>query len=111
MSAIGAGRYSHDVAVARYSFATELWEWDGNASWHFVSVPEDDADDIEERFGGRAGGFGSIRVEVTIGSSTWRTSLFPDSKRRTYVLPVKKPVRSAEGLTAGSTAAVTLTVL
>ena len=88
-----------------------MWEHDGSASWHFLSVPEPIADDLEAEFGHRAAGFGSLRVEVTIGSSTWQTSLFPDAKRKTYVLPLKKAVRVAEGLTAGSTAAVELVVL
>jgi hypothetical protein len=99
------------VSGSTFSFGAELWEHDGHAAWHFLDVPLDIADDIEERFGGRAAGFGSIRVEVTIGGSTWQTSLFPDTKRGTYVLPVKKPVRSAEGLAAGSRAKVALVVL
>jgi len=97
----------------RAAFDAELWIWEASAegSWHFVSVPGDLADDIREQFGHRAAGFGSIRVEVTIGSSTWRTSVFPDKQRATYVLPVKKAVRAKEGLEAGSTAAVELEVL
>jgi hypothetical protein len=95
----------------RYSFAAEVWEWSAKASWFFVSVPEEDADDIEERYGRSAGGFGSIRVEVTIGASTWRTSLFPSNEERTYVLPVKKAVRTAEGLGPGSTTQVNLVVV
>jgi hypothetical protein len=94
-----------------YSFSACVWEWTGEASWFFVSVPEDDADDIEERFGRSAAGFGSIRVEVTIGSTTWRTSLFPSKEERTYLLPVKKSVRVAEGLEPGSVAAVDLEVV
>jgi Domain of unknown function (DUF1905) len=39
---------------------------------------------------------------------TWRTSIFPDSARKAYVLPVKRAVRTAEGLAAGDTAAVTV---
>jgi hypothetical protein len=96
---------------AGYSFVAELWEHDGPASWHFVDLPEADADDIEHRFGHRAAGFGSLRVEVTIGATTWCTSIFPDKKRETYVLPVKKGVRAAEGLDAGSAAHVHLTVV
>lgn len=96
---------------ARYTFSAELWEYQGKGAWHFVSLPFEEADDIEERFGASARGFGSVRVEVTIGSSTWRTSIFPASKERTYILPVKKPVRAAEGLEAGSTAFVELRVL
>ena len=38
-----------------------------------------------------------MRVEVTLGTSTWRTSVFPD-KARGYVLPVKSAVRRREGL-------------
>jgi len=52
-----------------------------------------------------------VRVEVTIGATTWRTSLFPDSKRQTYVLPVKKDVRRREGLVAGAAAGVDLEVI
>ena len=88
-----------------------MWEHDGAASWHFLSVPEPIADDLEAEYGHRAAGFGSLRVEVTIGSSTWQTSLFPDTKRSTYVLPLKKAVRVAEALAAGSTASVELVVL
>jgi hypothetical protein len=94
-----------------YSFTAEVWEWTSKASWFFVSLPEDEADDIEERHSRRAGGFGSIRVEVTIGSSTWRTSLFPSNEEKTYVLPLKKAVRTAEGLGPGSTATVELVVV
>jgi hypothetical protein len=94
-----------------HTFASTLWEHDGNAAWHFLSLPDDLSDDLEQRHGHHAAGFGSLRVEVTIGDTTWRTSLFPDSKRKTYVLPVKKQVRVAEGLADGSPVEVRLRVL
>ncbi len=94
-----------------YTFNAELWEWASKTSWFFLSLPETDADDIEERFGRTAPGFGSIRVEVKIGDTTWRTSVFPSTSEKTYVLPVKKAVRSAEGLTPGVQASVELTVI
>ncbi len=46
-------------------------------------------------------GFGSIRVAATIGRTRWNTSIFPDAKSGSYVLPVKKQVRQAEHATAG----------
>ncbi len=95
---------------APFTFRAEVWEHDGPAAWFFISLPEELADDIEERHGRDAKGFGSVPVEVTVGSTTWRTSLFPDTKRATYLLPVKKAVRAAEGLTDGSRASVALTV-
>jgi hypothetical protein len=42
-----------------------------------------------------------VRVDVTVGATSWRTSLFPDSKTRTYLLPVRKTVRVTEHLEAG----------
>ena len=96
------------MASPGYSFVAEVWEHEGPGAWHFVSLPEELADDIEERFGHRARGFGSLRVEVRIGRTRWRTSLFPDNKRGTYLLPLKKAVRVAEGLTPGAMAAVDL---
>jgi hypothetical protein len=48
-----------------------------------------------------APGFGSIRVRATLGDTSWDTSIFYDTKRAQYLLPVKKPVRTAEGVTAG----------
>jgi hypothetical protein len=99
------------VSQSTYSFTAEVWEHDGDAAWHFISLPPDVADDIEAAFGHRAAGFGSIRVEVTIGATTWQTSLFPDNKRATYLLPVKKPARIAESIVAGSRPEVGIRVL
>jgi hypothetical protein len=97
--------------TSTYAFDATVWEHEGDGAWHFVSVPPDVADEIAERTEGRTGGFGSVRVEVTIGRSTWRTSLFPDARRGTYVLPVKKAIRTAESLADGSRAAVRVDVL
>jgi hypothetical protein len=94
-----------------FEFDADLWLWDGQAAWHFISVPEAITDEIDDRFGHSAKGFGSIKVEAQIGSSCFSTSLFPDSKRKTYVLPVKKSVRAVERLAVGTTARVQLTVI
>src|SRR5262245_57956699 len=79
-------------------FTAELWAWDArrNDSWTFVSLPVDASDDIRDRTGDKRRGFGSVRVRVTIGTSTWTTSVFPDSGSGAYVLPVKRPIRRAE---------------
>jgi hypothetical protein len=94
-------------------FVAEVWQWDSRKSdsWFFVSLPPDLADDIDAEHGHRAKGFGSLRVEVRIGTTTWQTSIFPDTKKATYVLPLKKAVRTNEGLKNGSKADVILTVL
>lgn len=80
-----------------WTFTATLWRWKEGA-WRFVTVPEDISDEVDEVVGDATGGFGSVRVEVTVGSSTWRTSLFPSAEAGAYVLPMKKAVRTAEGL-------------
>jgi len=94
-------------------FEAELWLWSAKEgdSWVFVTVPEDLSDEIRER-SGPPRGFGSVRVEVTIGATTWRTSVFPNSQEPgCYALPVKKAVRRSEGLDIGETAVIRLRVL
>ena len=56
---------------------------------------------------GKRRGFGSVRVTVTLGDSRWQTSLFPN-KDGSWFLPIRKPVRVAEGLTEGDEVAVEL---
>jgi hypothetical protein len=94
--------------VGTYEFSAEVWEADGPGAWHFVSVPEATADEIEQAAGRGASAFGSVRVVATIGGTEWRTSIFPDKKRRTYVLPLKQAVRIAEDLTPGTPTTITL---
>ena len=84
-------------------FESELWIWDARRldTWTFVSLPTDAADEIRDRAGGLARGFGSLRVRATIGTTIWTTSIFPDSTRGSFVLPVKKAVRKSENLDPG----------
>ncbi len=99
------------MARTRFTFTAEVWLHDGPGGWHFVSVPEAVADEIDESFGHAAKGFGSQKVDVLIGQTRWSTSVFPDRKRGTYVLPVKKSVRDAEHLAAGSRARIQIVVV
>lgn len=95
-----------------FRFEAELWEYSaGQGSWIFLNVPVDESERIRELPRPPKPGFGSIRVSVTIGSSTWQTSVFPDSKSGTYMLPVKKAIRTAEGLEVGDPCRVELEVL
>jgi hypothetical protein len=75
-----------------------------------VSLPAGQSEKIRDLAGGPRRGFGSVRVRATIGTSTWSTSIFPGSEGD-YVLPVKRPVRVAEGLDVGDMATVTVELI
>lgn len=94
--------------VSEWSFQAEVWLHPGNGAWHFLTLPVAVADEIADLTEGTRRGFGSVPVEVAIGSSTWRTSIFPDSTAGSYLLPLKKQVRAAQGFSAGDQVAVTL---
>ena len=97
-----------------FVFEAELWRWEArpDASWTFVSLPAEASAEITDLVGGGAPrGFGAVRVEVRVGLSSWRTSVFPDAGRGCYVLPVKRAVRTAQHWELGGTATVHLLVL
>ena len=91
---------------ATFDFESELFEWDArdDSSWVFATVPAAVSEDVRDMDLPRKG-FGSVKVTVRLGSSEWRTSIFPDSKSGCYVLPVKKAVRTKERVGIGDTAA------
>lgn len=89
-----------------YRFTAPLWLSE-QGTWVFVTVPADLSAEIR-MLPRSEKGFGSVKVEVTIGATGWSTSVFPDSRTGCYVLPVKKPVRTRERLDVGETAAVRL---
>lgn len=97
--------------MVQHVFRARVWEHSPGdpGSWHFLTLPAELSEDIALEAGPRKG-FGSIRVEVSIGSTTWRTSVFPDAATGSFVLPVKKQVRQSESLRAGASCGVTLEV-
>jgi len=83
-----------------YVFTAELLLFPGEAGWHFLTLPPDVADDIAEQdASGKA--FGSVKVTAEVAGHSWQTSLFPDAKTGSYLLPVKKAVRDKAGISAG----------
>ncbi len=93
------------------TFKARVWVYPGGTgAWHFITVPKKEAERIKKQFGMHARGWGSLPVKASIEKTEWQTSIFPDSKSGTYLLPLKAAVRRQEGLFEGDTAQVTLTV-
>ncbi|WP_225810785.1 DUF1905 domain-containing protein [Streptomyces spinosus] len=90
------------------SFAGRVVEWRGPAPYYFVAVPGQESADIGEVAAQATYGWGAVPVTARIGKTGFTTSLFP--KDGAYLLPLKKAVRTPEGLAVGDTVAVELTV-
>ena len=93
------------------TLTSPLWLWTGQGgTWHFITVPEDQAGEIRAHSLLSRSGFGSVKVEATVNDVTWRTSVFP-MKSAGYILPMKKEVRRKAGIAAGDEVTVAIELL
>jgi hypothetical protein len=88
----------------------KMWSND-EGRMHFMSVPEELSGEIRAHAMLVRRGFGSVKVEVTIGGFTWRTSVFPSKSSGGYFLPVKKEACCTAGIVEGDEVTVELELL
>lgn len=87
----------------------EVWTSDEGSS-HFLVLSDDESDEVKLHAMETPRGFGSVRVEASLGGVTWRTSVFP---RRSggFFLPMKIDVCRKTGIAAGDEVTVRLKLL
>lgn len=90
------------------TFTARVWRHPGVAGWHFLTLTGGLADEIRSQV--EPAGFGSVRVEATLGGTTWLTSVFPDKASGSYLLPVKAAVRRKERIEADDEVTIRLLV-
>ena len=89
----------------------KVWLYSGDkAAWHFLTLPKVTAKKLTASFKQPRRGWGSIPVNVTIGKCKWKTSVFPDSKTDSFILPVKAKVRKSGNIKHGDMIAFTLEI-
>ncbi|MCX9147131.1 DUF1905 domain-containing protein [Erythrobacter sp. WG] len=95
------------AAAGPWTVKGPVWLWQGSdgapakGSWYFLIIAGETAQAIRSA-AARADAWGSVRIEATIGATTWRTSLFPSKAHGGWMLPLKAAVRKAEKLAEGS---------
>lgn len=95
-----------------------IWLWQGQGkdgqptsmAWHFLTIDGPVAESIRAVAPGRSAAWGSVYVQVTIGKTRWKTSVFPSKNVKGYLLPIKASVRKAEKIVADDVVTVHLTV-
>ncbi len=92
-----------------YTMTENVFLYPGEAgNWHFVPITKTIGQSIRASYGKSRRGFGAVKVEVTIGSVTWLTSMFPDRYSGSYILPLKAAVRKQEEIEAGEKVTFTI---
>ncbi|WP_248579741.1 DUF1905 domain-containing protein [Nocardioides sp. InS609-2] len=89
-------------------FEGEMWSWHGPAPYHFVSVPDEECEELQEAAAFVTYGWGMIPVTVRIGETEWTTSLWP--KDGGYIVPIKDKIRKAEEIELGELVSIHLFV-
>ncbi len=95
-----------------------LSRWQGDRGrYHFVTFAGASAEALTMHAAlhrlefGRSRGFGSLKVLARIGDTSWKTSVFPQSKQSEWILLVSKKVMGREDLNAGDIVGVEVTPL
>ncbi len=98
-------RTGEELAKKTFKFKSKVFVWqsghtkDDSGQWRFARVPEKISVKIKEMQKGRLRrGWGAVYARAKIGKSEWQTSIFPDRRSATYLLPLKKEIRYEENL-------------
>jgi hypothetical protein len=78
----------------------------GGGRWHFVTLDKELSAQIKKVYPK-----GFVKIEATIGESTWRTSLFPHTQSQAYLLCIKTSIRKQEGIYEGDRVTVSIKLL
>lgn len=97
------------MSVKRYTIKSKVWLYSGQAAWHFIGVPKKESEEIKKAQKVKVG-FGSVPVMVTIGKTRWKTSIFPDKRSGTYLLPIKAEVRKKENIMSENIVSLTIQI-
>ena len=92
----------------KIEFTEKIIVWRGPAPYYFVTIPDEQSQDLKAISNFVSYGWGVIPVHARIGKTEWKTSLFP--KDGLYLVPLKDSVRKAENLDEGDNVTIWLEV-
>ncbi|MEM1337373.1 MAG: DUF1905 domain-containing protein [Bacteroidota bacterium] len=77
-----------------YTFSTKMWKHNAPGGWYFVSLPKSISKEIREHLKWQEEGWGRMKAIAQIQKEQWETAIWYDTKKETYLLPVKAKVRA-----------------
>ena len=94
--------------LIKYEFSATSWQYTGQGGWYFVSLPAEMANEIRENLKWQEEGWGRLKAKAKTGNSEWQTAIWFDTKRMTYLLPLKAKVRKKENIIANQQISITI---
>lgn len=84
---------------------------DDKGAWRFAYLPEKISEKIKDMQKGKLRrGWGAVYVKAKAGKAKWQTSIFPDKRSNTYLLPLKKEIRYQANLYDGADVNISIEV-
>lgn len=94
--------------LIQYNFTATIWQHTAPGGWYFVSLPEEIAKEIRENLKWQEEGWGRLKASAKIGTQEWKTAIWFDTKKNTYLLPLKAEVRKKANLEIDQMVSVTV---
>ena len=95
-------------SLLKYEFTATPWHYASQGGWYFVSLPAEMAKEIRENLQWQEEGWGRLKAKARTGNSEWNTAIWFDTKRMTYLLPLKAEIRKKENMAASREISVTI---
>lgn len=84
-----------------YHFSGKLWRHSPKGGWYFITIPKEISDEIRENLQWQEEGWGRMKASAIIKEQQWNTSIWFDTKKSSYLLPVKADIRNQLSLVEG----------
>ena len=82
----------------KYEFSEKVWQHSSPGGWYFVSLPQEMSAEIRSVLKFEEEGWGRLKAIAQIGATEWKTAIWFDSKKETYLLPLKAEIRRKENI-------------
>lgn len=82
----------------KYEFSEKVGQHSAPGGWYFITVPKEMSKEIRALLKNEEEGWGRLKAVAIIGKSEWKTAIWFDSKKETYLLPLKLEVRKNENI-------------
>ena len=87
------------IIKIKYNFNATIWLHSfAKGGWYFVSLPKEMSKEIRENLKWQEEGWGRLKATATVKGTTWETAIWFDSKKKTYLFPIKSAIRKAKHL-------------
>ncbi len=94
-----------------FKVRAKVWLYPGKDAWYFITLPVSQGAQIKDMYGHLRRGWNSLRVRVTVGATSWTTSIFPDKESGSYLLPLKASIRKDENILQGDSLSLDIEII